>query len=246
MNARGLSLPFSILCTAAVVLALATSAFADGSASGPGVPVLGDSRTDFSIPLPATLGDWRDAAADLDLGEPSVISLSQFPQGRLAQKPPFIDFSHWEIGGFAGLADYSSDFKAKADWVLGLDTRIPVPGIPLGDWGVWAQIMVGHIKRDIPFYYPKPESQWYGVAVGGDYTLFTTDLMFLRAQGGVMYADWNNIYALKNGAGVLVGADLGFYWIKHYTKATVDINPQVNFDSKNWVGLYTIGFSYDF
>jgi hypothetical protein len=65
-------------------------------------------------------------------------------------------------------------------------------------------------------------------------------------QGGISYAQWNNIHALDNGAGVLVGAEFGWYWIKHYSKASLTINPQLTFDSKNWVGLLNLGFSYDF
>lgn len=246
MKSRRLSLPYSILITAVVFVALGQSAFADGTETTQVARLLATTEPDAALALPGSLNAWNAAAEDIDLREASIISLGELPQGRLAQKDPFIDFSKWEIGGFIGLVDYSSAFKASADFVFGVNTRVPVPGIPLGDWGVWGEIFLGHITRDIPFYYPKREGEWYGVAVGGDYTFLQTEILFLRAQGGVMYAQWNNIHALDNGAGVIVGAEFGWYWIKHYSKASLTINPQLNFDSKNWIGLINFGFSYDF
>jgi hypothetical protein len=229
MKARRLSIRFSIF-TAVVVVALSGSAFADGAGTS----------------LPATLGDWREEREEIALPETSIISLTELPQGRLSQPHPFIDFSHWEFGAFAGVADYSADFKANANWVVGIDTRVPIPGLPLGGWGAWAEAFVGNISRNIPFYYKKPSGTWYGVAGGGDYTLYKGEILAFRAQAGALYADWNNINALKNGVGVIVGADFAFFWIKHNDRATVTFNPQFTYDSKNWIGLYTLGFSYDF
>ena len=246
MKSRRLSLPYSALFTAVVVLALAPSVYADGTEPTRVARLLATAEPETTLDLPGSLNAWKDAAEEIDLSEAPLISLAEFPQGRLAQKDPFIDFSKWEIGGFIGLVDYSAAFKANADFVFGVTTRIPIPGIPLGEWGVWGEFFLGHITRDIPFYYPKSKGEWYGIAVGGDYTFLTTNILFLRAQGGIMYAQWNNIHALDNGAGVLVGAEFGFYWIKHYSKASLTINPQLNFDSKSWVGLINFGFSYDF
>jgi hypothetical protein len=244
MKSRRLSLTHSVLITAAVVVSLSHFAFADGEPASHVARFLADGGADLQ--LPDGLTEWKDAAEELDLREPPMISLSPLPQGRLAQKDPFIDFSKWELGAFVGAAVYSTDFKADPDWVLGITTRVPVPGIPLGDWGAWGQLMLGHIARDIPFYYPHSKGEWYGVAVGGDYTFVTTELMFLRAQAGLMYAHWNGIQALDNGTGVLVGAEFGFFWIKHNSKASLTFNPQLNFDGDNWIGLINFGFSYDF
>lgn len=246
MKSRRLSLPYSVLLAAVVVIALGQTAFADGTESTHVARLLSTGEPDAALALPGSLNAWKEAAEQIDLREASIISLGELPQGRLAQKDPFIDFSKWEIGAFIGVVDYSSEFKADADFAFGVTTRVPIPGIPLGDWGAWGEFFLGHIARDIPFYYPHSKGEWYGIAVGGDYTLIKTELLFLRAQGGVMYAKWNNIHALDDGAGVIVGAEFGFYWIKHYSKASFTINPQLNFDSKNWVGLINFGFSYDF
>jgi hypothetical protein len=237
----------SILFTAAVVVALSNSVFADGGNQTEVAQLLADRGPDLTLSLPATVNHWTDGADEIDLAEASIISLAEFPQGRLNTKPPFFDFSKWEIGAYFGMVAYSSDFKADPDFQFGINSRVPVPGISwLGDWGIWGQLFLGHIARDIPFYYPHSKGEWYGGALGLDLTVFTTDLVFLRAQGGLMYAQWNGIHALQNGAGVIVGADLGFYWIKHYSRASFTINPQLNFDGNSWIGFISVGFSYDF
>lgn len=246
MKSRRLSLPYSILCSAAVALALSSSAFADGGTATQVSRLLAGAEPDFTLELPANLNEWKDAADEIDLAQAHIVSLGAFPQGRLKTQPPVIDFDKWEIGGFLGMVAYSDDFEADPDYVMGITSRIPIPALPLGEWGVWGQLMFGHIRRDIPFYYPKSHGEWYGIMAGGDYTFLRTDLLFLRAQAGVMYAHWNDIHALDNGAGVIVGAEFGFFWIKHYSRASLTINPQLNFDGDNWIGLINFGFSYDF
>jgi len=46
--------------------------------------------------------------------------------------------------------------------------------------------------------------------------------------------------------GLLLGAQIGFYWIKHNPNAVVTITPQFSYDGSNWLGFFTVGFSYDF
>jgi len=237
----------SILFAAAVVVALSNTAFADGGSRSEVDQLLADPGSDLTLPLPGTINAWADSADEIDLAAASIITLGEFPQGRLNTKPPFIDWSKMEIGAYFGVATYSSDFEADPDWNFGVKTRVPVPGISwLGDWGFWGQVFMGHIARDIPFYYPKSRSEWFGAAGGVDLTFLNTELLYLRAQGGIMYAYWNNINSLQNGAGVIVGGEVGFYWIKHYPRAVFTINPQLNFDGDNWIIFLNFGFSYDF
>ncbi|HVE39136.1 MAG TPA: hypothetical protein VNM14_04560 [Planctomycetota bacterium] len=225
-----------ILSTVLSFFAVAPSAYADGSSprytekaldamlAGP----TGDARE--SLALPTTLRE-----------EPR----SFFPQGRQSQQTPFIDFSHFEMGGYAGIAAFSSDFEADPTWVVGVSARVPVPGIP-GNWGIFAQGFISHITRDLPFYYDHRAGSWLGGEVGADYTFVRDDVWYLRAQAGMLYAWWNNVNALDNGIGFLLGVQVGFYWIKHNPNAVVTINPQFSYDGSNWLGFFTVGFSYDF
>jgi hypothetical protein len=234
---------FSISSPAVLVLALSATAFADGTPDG---PEAGEADTDFSLTLPPNLADWSEAAEIIDLDETPIISLRQFPQGRMKAKPPYIDWSRWEVGGYVGVVDYSTDFKAHVDAAFGLTTRVPAPGLPLGNWGLWADLFMAHITRDIPFYYPKSKAEWFGGVLGGDYTFINGEIFFMRGQIGGLYAYWNGIYGLKNGFGVLAGADLGFYWIKWNPKSTFTINPQITYDGKNWVGFINFGLNVEF
>lgn len=184
---------------------------------------------------------------EIELRDAHLITITEFmPQGRLSQKPPFFDFSKLELGGFAGIVAYSSDFDADPAPVAGIKARLPVPGIPLGEWGLWAEFLVSHIDRDLPFYYQNRGDIWFGFGAGADFTFVRERLWFLRAQVGILYANWNNVQALDNGIGILVGAQVGWYWIKGNDKAVLDFGPQLSYDGKNWIGFLSIGFSVDF
>jgi len=197
--------------------------------------------------LPARLSLWSAVEDEIELREAHSFSRNAFhPQGRLTQQTPFIDFSHFEMGGYVGIVGFSSDFEADPAMVAGITARVPVPGIPLGDWGVFAQLFISYISRDLPFYYTDTSGNWIGAELGGDYTFVKDEIWYLRGQAGILYANWNDINALDNGVGILVGIQAGFYWIKHNRNAVVTITPQLTYDGSNWMGFFTVGFSYDF
>lgn len=184
---------------------------------------------------------------EIELRDAHMISFTDFlPQGRLSQKTPFFDFSKFEMGGCAGVVDYSVKFKSTAHGVAGITARVPVPGLPLGEWGIWGEVLAGYVSRDLPFYYNNKSGIWYGVEVGADYTFVREPLWFLRGQAGILYAYWNNVNSLDNGIGLLLGAQFGWYWIKGNDKATMNLTPQLSFDGKSWIAFLTIGFSVDF
>jgi hypothetical protein len=222
-----------VLSTVLAILAFASSAHADGDSPRYTVQAL-----DAMLAAPS-----EDAVESAEL--PTTLSLWAEPQGRQSHQTPFIDFGNFEAGGFAGVTAYSSDFKANPSWAVGLSARVPVPGIP-GNWGIFAEGFLAYINRDLPFYYNNRSGTWYGAEVGGDYTFIRDQIWYLRAQAGILYAYWNHINSLDNGIGGLVGVQVGFYWIKHNQNAVVTITPQLSYDGTNWIGVFTIGFSYDF
>jgi hypothetical protein len=230
---------------------LAAGAHADGTSSSLTQQVLNSMipalPSEVDAPLPVRMNLWN-AADEEALREAHRILFEDYPpQGRQqSQKTPFIDFRHFEMGGYAGVVDFSPDFKAHADWIAGITARVPVPGIPLGDWGIFAQAFASYINRNLPFYYSNTSATWFGGELGGDYTFVRDSVWYLRGQAGILYAYWNHVNALDNGVGVLVGAQVGFYWIKHNQNAVVTFTPQFSFDGKNWIGMITLGFSYDF
>jgi hypothetical protein len=243
-----------ILFTVLGIIALSESAFANGTEvpqSQLGLLCLlshpdEDAAEEIGTPFPTRLNDWGEAAVGLGSEESRMISLAEFPQGRLSGKAPFIDFGHFEMGGFAGAVDYSSKFKAQANFVIGVTARVPVPGLPLGEWGIWGEGFVSYINRSLPFYYGNRAGTWYGGALGGDYTFARQESWYLRGELGAMYAYWNGINSLDNGIGILAGAQFGLYWIKGNPQSVLTLTPQLSYDGKSWIGFITVGFSYTF
>lgn len=165
---------------------------------------------------------------------------------RERNKPAFFDFTRFEMGGYMGIVDFSSEFEADPSYVFGVSARVPVTGLPLGEWGIWAQLHLSYVRRDIPFYYKNSHGSWMGLSVGGDFTLLSNRIWYLRPQLGIMYANWMDVQALDDGLGVLAGMQFGFFWIKGYDKAVVTLTPQLSYDGEAWVAFMTLGFSVDF
>jgi hypothetical protein len=192
--------------------------------------------------LPTKLDSWGEDVRVAD----ELLSITALPQGRLATQPPFIDFSRFMAGGFIGAVKYSSDFKAKTNFVGGLNARVPVPGLPLDHWGIWADVYAAGINRDLPFFYPNKSGTWFGGTVGLDYTFVDGEIFVFRGQAGLAYAYWNGVQSLDNGFGGTVGVDFAWYWIKHYRKATVNITPQITFSGSNYYAFISLGFQVEF
>src|SRR5688572_1850102 len=204
--------PFSFFASVLIVLlaaaASAPAAFAD-EPQGRHVRRLLDSMVrenadaplEIDPPLPTRLASKRQQEDDMR----DEYRRADYRRVKARNEPDFIDFSRFEVGGFAGGVAFSNDFEADPSYVAGLMARVPVPGIPLGDWGIWGSVMISYISRDLPFYYAEKSGNWYGVSVGGDYTFWRDSIWHLRGQLGILYAHWNDIQALDNGIGILAG-----------------------------------------
>jgi hypothetical protein len=201
-----------------------------------------DAPLEIESPLPTRLASRRQQEDDMR----DEYRRADYRRVKARQEPAFLDFSKFEIGGFVGGAAFSSDFEADPSYVAGINARVPVPGLPLGDWGIWGSILVSYLRRDLPFYYDNRNGHWYGAAIGGDYTFWRDSIFHLRGQLGILYAHWNDIQALDNGIGMLAGMEFGFYWIKNYDKAVFGINPMLSFDGDNYIFMLQLGFHVDF
>jgi len=231
---------------AVAVVALAQSAFADGERGTRAVEaVLTPTLESVEVPetpLPDRLNREIDES---DLREAHGITLDFLPrQARMAGKPPFIDFSKWEIGAFAGAVAYSADFEAKVSYVIGATTRVPVTG--LGALGLYAEAFVSYIDRDLPFYYNHRAGTWFGGGLGLDYTIWKGQLGYIRPQVGVMYAYWNGVNSLDNGLGLTVGVQVGLYWVRNSDKTSLTFMPQFHMTKGDYMIFLPFGFSADF
>lgn len=232
------------LFTLAGVLALAQSASADDRRALEAFLATPTLETpEIESPLPTSLDTWNEKMDEVELRDAHLIDF--LPQGRLSQKPPFFDFSRFEMGAYVGAVKYSSKFRADPNFVAGISARVPVPGIP-GDWGLWGHLFFSYVSRDLPFYYKDQAAAWFGGSVGADYTLLRREIWFLRANAGILYAHWNGVNGLDNGMGILIGAEFGFYWIKGNNKAVLNIAPELSYDGESYLAFLRLGFSIDF
>ena len=246
---RSLSSVVSIVVTVIGVTAFAPAANADEPQGRHVTRLLdamvrenADAPYEAEAPLPTRLAAKRQQEDDMR----DEYRRADYRRVKARQEPSFFDFSRFELGVFFGGAAFSSDFEADPSYVAGLMARVPVPGLPLGDWGIWGSLMISYISRDLPFYYQDKSGNWYGASVGGDYTFWRDRIFHVRGQLGIMYAHWNDIQALDNGIGILAGVEFGFYWIKNYDKAVFGINPQLSYDGDNYIMMLQLGFHVDF
>lgn len=238
------------LLTAVAVAALAHSAFADEDLLGRRTraveavvtPTL-DAADLSETTLPHAMNREIDES---DLREAHGITLDFLPrQGRMSSKPPFIDFSKWEVGAFAGAVMYSSDFEAGLNYVIGATTRVPVTG--LGQLGIYAEALISYVDRDLPFFYDHRAGSWFGIGIGLDYTLWKGSLGYIRPQVGVLYAYWNGVNSLDNGIGVTVGVQIGLFWVKNNEQTSITFMPQFQMTKGgDYMIFLPIGFLIDF
>lgn len=249
MNHGRASFRHHSLFTIVAVLALAQTALADDlfakrsrAVDAVVTPILDLAEADAS--LPRSLGAWSSKVDELDLREAHSIVIDLFPQGRMAARQGFFDWSQWELGAFAGLVNYSADFEAGISYIFGVTTRVPVPG--LGSFGFYGDLFISYVKRDLPFYYDSRAGTWFGLGLGVDYTIWKGSLGYVRAKAGVMYAYWNGVNSLDNGIGITVGVQVGVFWIKNNDRTSITLTPQFHFDGSDHMIFLPVGFSVDF
>jgi hypothetical protein len=202
-----------------------------------------DEASDLAeLPLPARmkLQDEQDTKKLYDERRYSFDTPRQAPSER-----PLIDWKRIEPGIFTGFVYYGSAFRSNPEALLGVSLRLPFPGLP-GRWAAFAEGFASYINRDLPFFYADQAGTWYGATLGGDYTLFESEVGYFRARGGILYADYNGIRELKNGMGILVGAEFGFFWVKHTDRFRLTIIPEYAFSGSDSMFLMTAGLYFYF
>lgn len=244
-------LPFfaSLLFTSLAALPLFNSAFADEERSlfatrlefpALAAPEESEDAPDAPLPTRMKLQDEQDLKKTYDERRYSFDKPRQAPSER-----PFIDWERIEPGAFIGFVYFSSGFRSDPEGLAGLSLRLPIPGLP-GRWAAFAEGFVSYVNRDLEFFYPDQSGTWYGAAVGGDYTFYESRFAYFRARGGILYADFNGVQELKNGAGFLLGAELGIYWVKHTDRFRLTLTPEYSFSGKDSMFLMNLGVSFYF
>lgn len=146
------------------------------------------------------------------------------PESRPGAGAPWIDFGRSEANLFAGAVGFSDDFFADPSLSGGLLYRAPAPIVPLSNVGVFGELVVSTLDRNI---LPKPSTASGTIlflGVGADYTFFRNEDWFLTGQGGLMYGNFGGITDLDDGISALVGVAGGIniesgFWLTY--------NPQI-------------------
>lgn len=167
------------------------------------------------------------------------------PRRTIHGRRPFLDFEHTEFHPFVSGIAFSSAFDADPTFGAGLLLRLPT-SIFDGRVGLWGEVGVSRIERDLPFYYDNPDGAFYMFGGGVDVEVFHNEFVFLRPQIGVLYSDFVDVDGLDNGFGVLGGLSFGWHWIRFTRNVYMTLNPQLAFDGEDWMLLVNVGMGFDF
>jgi hypothetical protein len=196
--------------------------------------------------LPLTLAEDVRRTDEVDAAY-WLSSLSP-PQQRRAAQPPFIDFSQLEVTPTIGMAQYSGDFEAGAGFVGAVQVRVPVPGLPGRRFGLMVEAFYATIDRsDLPFYYLETSGSAFGFGAALDLEFLYTESIYLRAQAGYVHVVWQDVVDVEDGGSLMGGFVIGTV-VNRSRSATISLcyNPQLLYDSDDWVLLHQLGLQINF
>lgn len=197
--------------------------------------------------LPLTLSE---SVRDVDEAETAYWTMTLTPPQRAPRRSPsqpFIDFSRPEITPAIGVAQYSDDFGAGVGFVGAVQFRVPVPGLPGGRWGAWGELFYATVDReDLAFYYESAGTA-FGFGLGADFEFVYSQGFFIRAQVGYALAIFQDVAGVDDGGALLGGVSIGMT-VNKARAATYSIlyNPQVLYDSEDWILLHLFGLQIAF
>lgn len=146
------------------------------------------------------------------------------PEPRPGPGAPWIDFSRSELDLFGGAVGFSDSFFADPSYSGGVLFRAPAPIMPVSGVGVFGELILTSMDRNIE---PEPASSSGTIlflGVGADYTFLRNEDFMLLGQAGLMYGNFGGITDLDDGISGLVGVAGGINIDKGFW---VTYNPQI-------------------
>lgn len=205
----------------------------------------------FTLSLAAWASDLSEPGEPAEKTRPQEEELGPLryddpiPRGRTAGGRPLLDFEHLEFQPFVAGIAFSSEFDADPTLGAGVLLRLPTSLLD-GRAGLWGQAAVSHIERDLAFYQPDKEGNFFLFGAGADFEIVHSELVFLRPQLGFLYAWYDDVNQLENGLGIVGGLSLGWHWVKFTRTTYMTFNPQFAYDGEDWILLVSIGMGFDF
>ncbi len=205
----------------------------------------------LSVPLSALASDLPEGPDPEEEFTPQEEELGPLryddplPRGKSARRSPFLNLERTEFQPFVGAIAFSSEFEADPTLSAGLLLRVPTSLFD-GRIGLWGEAAVSRIERDLPFYQPDKEGNFFLFGGGFDYEVAHGDVFFLRAQVGALYSYFNDVNQVENGFGAVAGLSFGWHWIRFTRNVYMTLNPQLAFDGEDWMLLLNVGMGFDF
>jgi predicted small lipoprotein YifL len=127
-----------------------------------------------------------------------------------------LDLYRLEAGARVNFLAFSPNYDIDPTIGGSLLVRAPMPALspradPQGEYfGLFAEVTVAGIDRDLDFPVEHTSGTATFVVVGLDYTFDAGERSILRGQAGVLYAEYGDVSLLHDGWGVELGGLAGF------------------------------------
>jgi hypothetical protein len=178
---------------------------------------------------------------------PSPAPRGAKPQG---EETPSIDFSWLELYPRLGIAAFGSKYHVNPSACFGVAARAPMPWLspssnPHGEYfGLFAELDVSVIKRDI---FPKLEKDGgpiFMIGFGVDYTIFRNESWLLMVEAGVHYVNFGGITDLTNGLTPMFGLITG---ISVSRGLSLSLSPEIEYPKTgDYIMMLTLGLVWEF
>jgi hypothetical protein len=174
------------------------------------------------------------------------------PRGAKPQEEetPSIDFSWLELYPRIGMAVFSSRYHVSPSACFGVVARAPMPWLspdsnPHGEYfGLFAELDVAVIKRDI---FPKLEKDGgpiFMVGFGIDYTIYRNESWLLMVEAGVHYVHFGGITDLTNGMTPMFGLIAG---LSVSRGISLSLSPEIEYPKTgDYIMMLTLGLVMEF
>jgi len=126
-----------------------------------------------------------------------------------------VDFEWLELQPRIGMAIFSKDYHINPSAAFGVLARVPITWLspssnPDGDYfGLFAQLDISVVKRNIEPKLDKPSGPVMFMAIGIDYSIYRDETWMVMLAGGIQYGFFGGITDLIDGFAPIIALRLG-------------------------------------
>jgi hypothetical protein len=172
------------------------------------------------------------------------------PRDSKQEETPSIDFTWLEIYPRVGMASFSSKYHVNPSACFGVAARAPMPWLspssnPNGEYfGLFAELDVSVIKRNIFPKLDKPSGPVLMVGFGVDYTIYRNETWLVMVEAGVHYVNFGGITDLTNGLTPMFGVIGG---VSVSRGLSLTLSPEIEYPKTgDYIMMMTLGLVWEF